>query len=97
VRPISNYQGVYKDISVLVAKDMPHQTVRDAIAAASLPLLKRFYVVDVYEDESLEGSKSVTVRLFIQSQADTLNEKEIDSTVEAVLKSLEDQCQATLR
>jgi len=97
VHPISNYQGVYKDISVLVAKDMPHQTIRDAIAAASLPLLQRFYVVDVYEDESLEGSKSVTVRLFIQSQADTLNEKEIDSTVEAVLKSLEDQCQATLR
>jgi len=97
VRPVSNFQGVHKDISVLVAGDMPYQAMHRAVASVDIPLLRRLYVVDVYEDESLKGRKSVTVRLFVQSSTETLTEKAIDETVEAVLKSLENQCQATLR
>jgi len=97
VRPISNFQGVHKDISVLVANDLPYQVMHDAVASVEIPLLQRLYVVDVYEDESIKGQKSVTVRLFVQSPTETLTEKAIDETVAAVLKSLESQCQATLR
>jgi len=96
-QPVSNYQGVYKDISVLVDAAMPYRIIDQAIRSAQLALLKRFYVVDVYEDESLKGQKSVTVRLFIQSPEETLSETAIDQTVDAVLKTLEAQCQATLR
>jgi phenylalanyl-tRNA synthetase beta subunit len=60
-------------------------------------LLKRFYVVDVYEDASLGSAKSVTVRLFVQSDTATLSDAAIDETVRDVLSCLERQCQATLR
>ena len=95
--PVSNYQGVYKDISVLVDKAMPYRRLHDAIRALDLTLLKRFYVVDVYEDASLGEQKSVTIRLFLQSEEGTLSELAIDESVDAVLNTLETQCQATLR
>jgi len=95
--PVSNYQGVYKDISVLVDVALPYRAIHDAISAAEAPLLRRYYVVDVYEDESLGDRKSVTIRLFVQSEEGTLSDTDIDASVEAVLKTLETQCQATLR
>jgi phenylalanyl-tRNA synthetase beta chain len=97
VEPVSNYQGVYKDISVLVDKSVPYGKLNDAIVYLNLPLLKRHYVIDVYEDDTLGDSKSVTIRLFVQSDKGTLSESEIEESVNAVLEALEDQCQATLR
>jgi phenylalanyl-tRNA synthetase beta chain len=96
-RPVSNYQGVYKDISVLVDKTVSYRALHEAISTLNLPLLKRHYVVDVYEDESLGDRKSVTVRLFVQSDEDTLSDTAIDESVDAVLNVLETRCQATLR
>ncbi len=96
-RPVSNYQGVYKDISVLVERSMPYNRLRDAVDELDLPLLKKLYVIDVYEDDSLQEKKSVTIRLFLQSTEGTLSDKDIESSIESVLKILEDRCQARLR
>jgi len=96
-RPVSNYQGVYKDISVLVKREIPYRTLQRAIASIQPENLKRFYVVDVYEDPGLGMQKSITIRLFLQSETGTLSDDEIDETVSAVLRVLEEQCQATLR
>ncbi len=97
VENVSNYQGVYKDISVLVEKDVPYSKLNGAIDSLDLPLLKRHYVIDVYEDESIGSSKSVTIRLFLQSGDATLSESEIEESIDAVLRVLDDKCQATLR
>jgi phenylalanyl-tRNA synthetase beta chain len=95
--PVSNYQGVYKDISVLVDKAVSYHTLEEALASLDIEVLKRYYVVDVYEDASLGERKSVTIRLFVQSDTGTLSDAAIDESVDAVLNVLETQCQATLR
>jgi phenylalanyl-tRNA synthetase beta chain len=95
--PVSNYQGAYKDISVLVDKAVSYHALKGALASLDVELLKRFYVVDVYEDADLGERKSVTIRLFVQSDAGTLSDAAIDESVDAVLNVLETQCQATLR
>ncbi len=96
-RHVSNYQGTYKDISVLVDKSTQYSKLSDAIASIELPLLRKHYVIDVYEDETLGDKKSVTIRLFLQSMEGTLSDTEIDSSVSSVLDILEKKCQATLR
>jgi phenylalanyl-tRNA synthetase beta chain len=95
--PVSNYQGVYKDISVLIDKAMPYRSLQETLRALDVTVLKRFYVVDVYEDASFGGQKSVTIRLFLQSEAGTLSDVLIEESVDAVLTALESQCQAVLR
>ncbi len=79
---ISKFQGVYKDLSLVVDKNLPYNQVATAIAHLKLPLLKNYYPIDVYEDETLKNQKSLTIRLFIQSMEGTLEEKDIEGSVD---------------
>ncbi len=94
---ISNFQGVYKDLSLVIDKNLPFDQIALAINSLKLDLLKRFYAVDIYHDEELGEQKSLTLRLFIQSMNDTLKEEEIETTVNAILEKLKTEYGATLR
>ncbi len=94
---ISKFQGVYKDLSLVIDKNLPYNQVSTAIAHLKLPLLKKYYPIDIYEDESLKGHKSLTVRLFIQSDEKTLEDRDIDETVNKILETLKEQYGAELR
>ncbi len=94
---ISKFQGVFKDLSFVIDKNIPYSQVCLSIKALNLPLLKKFYAVDVYEDETLGEEKSLSLRLFIQSLDDTLNDGDIDSTVNAIIEKLQAEYGAKLR
>jgi len=95
--PISNFQGVYKDLSFVVDKNLPYRDISDAIQQLNLPLLDKFYAIDVYQDEKLGEEKSLTLRLFIQSAKSTLKDSDIDATVNAIIESLKNEYGAKLR
>jgi len=95
--PISNYQGVYKDLSLVVAQTLPFSSIAQSIEKLSEPLLRRFYPVDIYQDEALGDNKSVTVRFYLQSSKETLSDATIDGLMQTVLAQLETECGATLR
>ena len=97
VTPVSNYQGTFKDLSVLVDEGITYDEMKHVIDQQPIPRLKRLYPVDVYSDTSLGDQKSVTLRLFLQSDESTLSDQEIDETVQTVLKRLEDAVGARLR
>ena len=94
---ISKFQGVYKDLSLVIDKNLPYNQVSTAIAHLKLPLLKKYYPIDIYEDESLKGHKSLTVRLFIQSEDGTLEDRDIEESVKRIVDTLKEQYGATLR
>jgi phenylalanyl-tRNA synthetase beta chain len=94
---ISKFQGVHKDLSLVVDKNLPFQHLSNAIKLLELPLLSNFYAIDVYEDESLKEEKSLTLRLWIQSLERTLTDKDIEMTVHAILEQLKAQYGAKLR
>ncbi|MBU1667421.1 phenylalanine--tRNA ligase subunit beta [bacterium] len=95
--PISKFQGVYKDLSLVIDKNLSYTHLDTTIKGLNLPLLTKYYPVDIYEDESLAGQKSLTLRLFIQSLERTLNDKDIDSTVNAIIDTLQSEYGASLR
>jgi len=94
---ISKFQGVYKDLSFVIDKEIAYGQVSLTIKELNLPLLQKFYAVDVYEDETLENQKSLSLRLSIQSLEETLNDEDIDSTVNAIIEKLKEVYGATLR
>lgn len=94
---ISKFQGVYKDLSFVMDKNIPYNQVSLCIEALELPLLKKFYAVDVYEDEALGENKSLSLRLFIQSLEDTLKDEEIEMTVHSIIEKLQEEYGASLR
>jgi phenylalanyl-tRNA synthetase beta chain len=94
---ISKFQGVHKDLSLVVDKNLPFQHLSNTIKILNLPLLSNFYAIDVYEDEALENEKSLTLRLWIQAPNRTLTDEDIDSTVNRILDELKSHYGATLR
>ena len=96
-KPISNFQGVYKDISLVLNKNIPYSQISTTIKSLELPLLNKLYPIDVYKDEALGENKSLTLRLFIQALDRTLDDNDIDSTVNSIIDNLNTEYGATLR
>lgn len=94
---ISKFQGVYKDLSVVIDKSMNYYEVAKVLNALELPMLKDSYPVDIYEDEKLGDKKSLTVRFFIQSMDKTLEDADIEMVMSKIMTALEKECQAELR
>jgi len=94
---ISKFQGVYKDLSVVIDKSMGYYEVAKVLNGLELPMLKDVYPVDIYEDEKLGDKKSLTVRFFIQSMDKTLEDADIESVMSDIMNALETECNAELR
>ena len=94
---ISKFQGVYKDLSVVIDKSMGYYEVAKVLNALNLPMLKDIYPVDIYEDEKLGDKKSLSVRFFIQSMEKTLEDADIESVMGEIMTALESKCSAKLR
>ncbi|MEJ2496241.1 MAG: phenylalanine--tRNA ligase subunit beta [Sulfurovaceae bacterium] len=94
---ISNFQGVYKDISVVLSKDIVYSEIKSAIDTLDLDYLKAFYPIDIYSDKALKKDRSLTLRMYIQSHEKTLEDTDIESVVGAILSKLEDNFGAKLR
>jgi len=96
-KPISKFQGVYKDLSVVIDKSMGYYEVAKVLNNLDLDMLKDVYPVDIYEDEKLGDKKSLTVRFFIQSMDKTLEDGDIESVMATIMSTLETKCSAELR
>jgi len=94
---ISKFQGVYKDLSVVIDKSMHYYEVAKVLNGLDLPMLKESYPVDIYEDEKLGDKKSLTVRFFIQSMEKTLEDSDIETVMSQIMEALEKECRAELR
>jgi len=94
---ISKFQGVYKDLSVVIDKSMGYYEVAKVLNGLNLDMLKDVYPVDIYEDEKLGDKKSLTVRFFIQSMDKTLEDADIESVMSEIMVVLEKECKAELR
>ncbi|RLA66200.1 MAG: phenylalanine--tRNA ligase subunit beta [Epsilonproteobacteria bacterium] len=97
VKPISKFQGVYKDLSVVIDKSLGYYEVAKVLNALDLPMLKDSYPVDIYEDKKLGDKKSLSIRFFIQSMQGTLEEADIEKVLSKVMDALQAECNAELR
>lgn len=96
-KAVSKFQGVYKDLSLVVAKDLAYSKVESEISSLKIENLQKWYPIDLYTDEALGEKKSLTVRFFIQSLEKTLEESDIEYVMSTIMKRLEMSCQAMLR
>jgi len=96
-KPISNYQGVYKDLSIVVEETLPFSAISQSLANIDDPILKRFYPIDLYQDDTLGSQKSVTIRFYLQSIEGTLSDTQIETVMQEILERLANDCGASIR
>ncbi len=96
-KPISKFQGVHKDLSIVIDNNILYHEIAKELSTLNIDLLKRIYPVDIYSDEKLGESKSLTLRVVIQSQDKTLEDSDIEVVIDEVMQLLENKFQAQLR
>jgi phenylalanyl-tRNA synthetase beta chain len=96
-KAISKYQSVNKDLSIVIDKDINYYDVASVIRDLDIELLQEYYPIDIYSDEKLGDSKSLTIRFVIQSMKDTLQDSDIESVMDTIMSKLSEQFSAKLR
>jgi len=93
----SKYQASFRDLSLLVPKDMAYEKIKSIIEASEIPNLIRFYPVDRYTDETLGENMSLSIRFVLQSDEKTLEEEDITSVMDTILNELKKELGIGLR
>ena len=93
----SKYQASYRDLSLIIDKDMSYEKIKTVIEDAKITNLIRFYPVDKYSDESLGEKMSLSIRFVLQSISKTLEEEDINSVMDSILGELNSKLGVRLR
>jgi len=93
----SKYQASFRDLSIIMPKDMNFSTVKEVIQNNATSELISFYPVDRYSDETLGENMSLSIRFMLQSDEKTLEEEDISLSMDTILKALNDNLGIGLR
>jgi len=96
--PLSRYPEVRRDLAILIDETIPVADILSVIRSASSDLVKETQLFDIYQGKGVaEGAKSVAFGLILQEFSRTLTDKEVDTEIEKIVSTLNQQFAATLR
>jgi phenylalanyl-tRNA synthetase beta chain len=94
---IPQYPEVLRDLALVVSGDVPAELMEGVIREKGDDLSK-VYLFDLYEGKGVpQGSRSLAWSLSFQRGDRTLTDKEVDSSMAAIVKALEKEFGARLR
>ncbi|MDE6297185.1 MAG: phenylalanine--tRNA ligase subunit beta [Muribaculaceae bacterium] len=83
-------QAVERDLALLVDKGVKFADIEEVIRKSEKKLLRDVRLFDVYEGKNLpEGKKSYAVSMKLQDNEKTLNDKQIEATMNKIIRSLQ--------
>ena len=83
-------QGVDRDLALLVDKNVKFSDIEEVIRKTEKKLLRDVRLFDVYEGKNLPaGKKSYAVSMKLQDMEKTLNDKQIEATMNKIINALQ--------
>ena len=96
--PLPKFPETYRDISILIDKEITSGEVVDKMQRAGDPLLKKIELYDHFEGDTIQkGKKSLTYALTFQAGDRTLSDEEVNPVFDEIVKTLSSQLGAMLR
>ncbi len=94
----SDYQKSDRDFAFVVKKDFKAQELIEIISNADESLIKDVKIFDVYQGENIPlDKKSIALKVTIQSDFKTLNEKDLNEISQKIISNVEEKTGAKLR
>ena len=94
----SDYQKSDRDFAFVVQKDLKVQELLEIINNVDKSLIKNVKIFDVYKGESIPSDKkSIALKVTIQSDSKTLNEKDLNEISQKIISNVEEKASAKLR
>ncbi len=96
--PLKKYPEVKRDLALLIDKEVQFSTIKALAFKAERQILKSVNIFDVYEGSNLpEGKKSYAVSFILQDDEKTLNEKQIEKTMNRLISVYDREVGAQIR
>lgn len=97
-REVPKFPEVKRDLSLVLDKKVSFAEVEKVARNVDRRLVKRLNVFSVYEGDKLEaGKKSYAISFILQDEKDTLKDKQIDKTMNALMMAFEKELGAVIR
>ena len=91
-------QPVKRDLALLVDQAVTFAQIEQVVRQSERKLLRSVTLFDVYEGKNLEpGKKSYAISMTLQDDEKTLQDKQIDATMNKIIANLQKQLDAKLR
>lgn len=98
ISELPKFPVVKRDLSLLIDQQTKFVEIEAIAYKSEKKLLKKCELFDVYEGKNLPaGKKSYAVSFFLQDETQTMSEKQIESIMSKIQRSLETQLGASLR
>ena len=95
---IPKYPEVRRDLSLVLNKSVKFDQIKKAAFNTEKKLLKSINVFDVYQGDKLpEDQKSYSVSFILQDEEKTLNDQQIDKTMQKLMGVFESEVGAVIR
>lgn len=94
---LSKFPSIRRDLAIVVEKHVSAEQLLANIRQVAGDILVSVHVFDVYSDEKMGSQQSVAMSLLLQDKTKTLVDTEINTLMENVLHSLNQQFKAVLR
>lgn len=95
---LPKFPSVRRDLALLLDKTITYQEIQKIVLNSDKQFIKNVNLFDVYEGDKLpQGKKSYAVSITLQDNVKTMKDKQIDSIVSKVVKSLKKELNAELR
>lgn len=97
-RPPSRFPSTYRDLAVVVDRELPAREIQRAVGDALGTICAQVRVFDEYRGPQVtEGKKSVALRITLQRFDATLTDEEADAAIASVVDALKTEFGATVR
>jgi len=93
----SKFQASFRDLSLVIPSNLRYEDIKKVIALNTTDEVQRFYPVDIYSDEKMGESSSLTIRFVLQSPDKTLEEDDILQAMSSIQSALNSELGIELR
>jgi phenylalanyl-tRNA synthetase beta chain len=97
-RSIVNYPVVERDLNFVMDESCPLGEVMDTIQKNGKNILIQSEPINIFRHESVgEGKKAIAINLVFQSTSKTLEDKDVNSVIDGIIKVVSNKFSAKLR
>jgi len=97
-KEVPKFPSSTRDLALIVDDKINAKNIIDSINNADIDYLQDIKVFDLYKGKNIEDGKySIAVELTFNKIHSTLTDEEIENSVEEILKSLKNECNAKIR
>ena len=98
INEIPRFPAVQRDIAMIVPQQLQYEQVEKTVQKIKLDKLQDIKLFDIFESEKIgTGKKSMAINFTFLDEEKTLTDKEIDSWMNKIMGTLENDLQAEIR